>query len=132
MLREKSESDNPIMSVLKEMVDFEIMLNPLFVLICISNILGFLAVYVPYVYLPGMTLEKGIDGASTAFIISLIGVSNTVGRVVIGALGPDHLISFRHSKSTCVQNGVMEIFQPMTRQHNSVMLTVVKGIYNID
>ena len=40
MLREKSESDNPIMSVLKEMVDFEIMLNPLFVLICISNILG--------------------------------------------------------------------------------------------
>ena len=102
MLREKSESDNPIMSVLKEMVDFEIMLNPLFVLICISNILGFLAVYVPYVYLPGMTLEKGIDPGSTAFIISLIGVSNTVGRVVIGALGPDHLISFRHSKRTSV------------------------------
>ena len=180
MLREKSESDNPIMSVLKEMVDFEIMLNPLFVLICISNILGkikicfngslmyfwnfqciiqysssktiwceflnfnvhpenqtlkvksnesvcqiliiiskyffigFLAVYVPYVYLPGMTLEKGIDPGSTAFIISLIGVSNTVGRVVIGALGPDHLISFRHSKRTYVQNSVMKIFQPMT------------------
>ena len=67
--------------------------------------IGFLAVYVPYVYLPGMTLEKGIDPGSTAFIISLIGVSNTVGRVVIGALGPDHLISFRHSKCTCVQNG---------------------------
>ena len=40
ILKEKSESDNPILSVLREMMDFEIMLNPLFVLICISNILG--------------------------------------------------------------------------------------------
>ena len=40
ILKEKSQSDNPILSVLKEMMDFEIMLNPLFVLICISNILG--------------------------------------------------------------------------------------------
>ena len=40
LLKEKSQSDNPILSVLKEMMDFEIMLNPLFVLICISNILG--------------------------------------------------------------------------------------------
>jgi predicted MFS family arabinose efflux permease len=66
--------------------------------------LGFLAVYVPYVYLPGMTEEKGISGASTAFIISLIGVSNTVGRVVIGALGQDHLVSFRHSKHNGAQH----------------------------
>merc|ERR1719468_1373633 len=68
---------NPIMSVLKEMIDFEIMLNPLFVLICVSNIFGFLAVYVPYVYLPNMTNQKGISSESAAFIISLIGVSNT-------------------------------------------------------
>ena len=60
-----------------------------------------------------MTLEKGILGKETAFIISLIGVSNTVGRVVIGALGPDHLISFRHSK-TLEHNSPEQIFQPMT------------------
>ena len=47
---------------------------------------GFLAVYVPYVYLPNMTSSKGIDSESAAFIISLIGVSNTIGRVVIGAI----------------------------------------------
>ena len=88
--------------------------------------IGFLAVYVPYVYLPGMTLEKGIDPGSTAFIISLIGVSNTVGRVVIGALGPDHLISFRHFKRICVQNSIMENFNQW--QGSSVMLTVVKAI----
>lgn len=47
---------------------------------------GFLAVYVPYVYLPNMTLERGIESESAAFIISLIGISNTLGRVVIGAI----------------------------------------------
>jgi len=65
-----------------------------------------------------MTLEKGIDGASTAFIISLIGVSNTVGRVVIGALGSDHLVFFRHCK-ILEHNSSMQIFQPMTVQHGN-------------
>ena len=46
---------------------------------------GFLAVYVPYVYLPNMTHQRGISSESAAFIISLIGVSNTIGRVIIGA-----------------------------------------------
>jgi predicted MFS family arabinose efflux permease len=32
-----------------------------------------------------MTSRRGIDSESAAFIISLIGVSNTVGRVIIGA-----------------------------------------------
>lgn len=40
MIKAKLEISNPVSSVLKEMMDFEIMLNPLFVLICISNILG--------------------------------------------------------------------------------------------
>lgn len=51
----------------------------------IFQLSGFLAVYVPYVYLPEMTNKKDIDSESAAFIISLIGVSNTIGRVIIGA-----------------------------------------------
>ena len=46
---------------------------------------GFLAVYVPYVYLPNMTTQRGIQADSASFIISLIGVSNTLGRVLVGA-----------------------------------------------
>ena len=33
-----------------------------------------------------MTYQKGIESESAAFIISLIGVSNTIGRIVIGAI----------------------------------------------
>ena len=39
MLEEKLK-ENPISSVLKEMMDLKILLNPLFALICISNIFG--------------------------------------------------------------------------------------------
>ena len=70
------------MSVLKEMVDFaSYMCNPIFLMIAISNVLGFLAVYIPYVYLPDMmTKERRIDATNASFVISLIGVSNTLGR----------------------------------------------------
>jgi len=40
LLREKIDALNPIWSVFKEMLDFDIMFNPLFALICISNIFG--------------------------------------------------------------------------------------------
>ena len=45
------------------------------------HVLGFLAVYIPYVYLPDMMKkERGIDATKASFVISLIGVSNTLGR----------------------------------------------------
>ena len=40
MLKEKLEITNPIWSVFKEMMNLNILLNPLFALICICNIFG--------------------------------------------------------------------------------------------
>ena len=39
----------------------------------LSNILGFLALYVPYVYLPSMITAKGISMEKASFIVSAIG-----------------------------------------------------------
>ena len=66
------------------MADFaSYMFNPKFLMVAISNILGFLAVYIPYVYLPDMmTEERNIDSSKASFVISLIGVTNTLGRSV--------------------------------------------------
>jgi MCP family monocarboxylic acid transporter-like MFS transporter 14 len=98
--------NNALLRVLKEMVDVTLFLNPRFVLICLSNILGFLALYVPYVYLPSMIIERGMTMEQASFIVSAIGkvnkflnqctsghnadkscssgISNTIGRVVLG------------------------------------------------
>ena len=88
LLDEKLDITRPLTSVLKEMVDFaSYMCNPIFLMIAISNILGFLAVYIPYVYLPDMMKIKMLDepdlktrATKASFVISLIGVSNTLGR----------------------------------------------------
>ena len=82
LLDEKYEITRPLMSVLKEMMDFaSYMCNPIFLMVAISNILGFLAVYIPYIYLPDMMKTgREIDPAKASFVISLIGVSNTLGR----------------------------------------------------
>ena len=74
----------PATSVLKEMVDLSHFRNPLFVLMCVSNTLGFLALYIPYMFLPNMISMKGISTEKASFVVSLIGISNTVGRVIIG------------------------------------------------
>ena len=39
----------------------------------LSNILGFLALYIPYVYLPSMITAKGISMEKASFIVSAIG-----------------------------------------------------------
>jgi len=51
----------------------------------LSNIFGFLALYVPYMYLPNMAAESGISADKASYIISIIGISNTIGRFIAGA-----------------------------------------------
>lgn len=40
LLKEKMEFSKPILSVLREMMDLSVIMNPLFALICISNVFG--------------------------------------------------------------------------------------------
>ena len=47
------------LQVLREMMDVSVLANPLFILVCVANVLGFLALYVPYVYLPN-TMESKV------------------------------------------------------------------------
>lgn len=83
LLDEKLEITRPLLSALKEMTDFaSFMCNPIFLALAISNILGFLALYIPYVYLPHMMTKQGIESSNASFVISLIGVTNTLGRSV--------------------------------------------------
>ena len=77
------EGMSPMMSVLKEMVNFKILSQPLFLLIAISNVFGMLGFYVPFVYLPNMAVLQGISVESANFLLSVIGISNTFGNFFI-------------------------------------------------
>lgn len=93
------DNNRGIMEVLKEMMNFSLLSNPLFLLIGISNAFGMIGFYTPFVYLPSMaatfvscnllniysTLDQDdISVEDAAFLVSIIGISNTVGRVISG------------------------------------------------
>jgi hypothetical protein len=80
VLTDEHEDMSPLMNVLKEMINYKILSQPLFLLIAISNVFGMLGFYVPFVYLPNMAALQGIPVESANFLLSIIGISNTFGK----------------------------------------------------
>ena len=70
-----SEDSKPIWDTLKEMINFTLLSNPIFMLVGLSNIFGMIGFYVPFVYLPNMAVLKGIALEDANFLISIIGKS---------------------------------------------------------
>jgi len=79
------ESGGGMLTVLKEMMNFKLLADPLFFMIGISNVFGMIGFYTPFVYLPSMAAQyDDISVEDAAFLVSIIGVSNTLGRVLSG------------------------------------------------
>ena len=77
---------NEIESTFREMMDFSLLKEPLFLMFAISNFLTSIGFCVPYIFLPDRAMMLNIDEDKAAFLISVIGIANTVGRVVFGFL----------------------------------------------
>ncbi|XP_029647396.1 monocarboxylate transporter 7 isoform X2 [Octopus sinensis] len=72
---------------LREMLDFSLLIDPAFGIICLGNILVFLGYFIPFVFLRDRaTVELNIKPSNAAFLLSIIGITNTIGRVVTGFL----------------------------------------------
>lgn len=73
-----------IKSVLASMLDYSLLKDPVFLLIGISNVFGMAGLYVPFVYLVDAAVQQGIDANQASFLLSIIGITNTIGRVACG------------------------------------------------
>lgn len=69
-----------------QMLDFSLLKDVIFVLFVVSNICTSIGFNMPYIYLPACAQEAGIDENSSAFLVSVIGITNTIGRIVFGWL----------------------------------------------
>lgn len=67
-------------------LDSSLFSNGVFVLFCFSNVCSYFGYITPVLLLPHHAQENGISAYSSAILISVIGVSNTVGRIVFGWL----------------------------------------------
>lgn len=79
----ESNSDSFIKRVVAVM-NLSLFQDPVFVLYCLSIFLTSLGYYVPYFTLNDFALVAGLSKESGSHLLSVIGIVNTVGRVIIG------------------------------------------------
>jgi len=80
-------SNNPVddnVKNSKSMFNWKLLTNPIMILICLCYGMGNLGMFVPYFFLPNMANLRGITKENSDILLSVIGISNTIGRVIVG------------------------------------------------
>nr|KAG5698941.1 hypothetical protein BaRGS_024862 [Batillaria attramentaria] len=67
-----------------KLLGLSLLKSPTFVTYTLSVFLWSAGLFVPPTYLPPLAYDLGIDSTRAAFLVSIIGFSNTLGRVVFG------------------------------------------------
>ena len=114
------------------LMDFSLMKDPVFLFIGVSNIFGMLGFYVPFVYIIDAATTRvnnqndqkigrtknskfflfwqGIHEESAAFLLSIIGITNTVGRVVSGYISDFPAVDSLFVTNICITVSGLAVF----------------------
>lgn len=66
------------------MTKFGLLADPIFLVFVLSNFATCLGFYVPYFYLADKAKMYGMTTDEAASLLSIIGVANTIGRIILG------------------------------------------------
>ncbi|KAF5300320.1 hypothetical protein FQA39_LY11177 [Lamprigera yunnana] len=69
---------------LSEMLDFSLLKDPIFILFTISNFCTSIGFNIPYVYIVSKAKSLGVSPENASMLLSVIGIANTIGRIVLG------------------------------------------------
>jgi len=89
-------------SAMAQMMDFSLMKNPVFLFIAISNVFGMLGFYIPFVFLIDAAVKQGVDKENAALLLSIIGITNTIGRVGSGMLSDLPQVNSLFMNNMCI------------------------------
>uniref|UniRef100_A0AC35TIN0 MFS domain-containing protein n=1 Tax=Rhabditophanes sp. KR3021 TaxID=114890 RepID=A0AC35TIN0_9BILA len=82
-----------VRNMFHSMIDVELLLQPTMMLIALSNLIAMLAFYIPYFFIKDFGVSKGLSAADGALIVSIMNITNTIGRVFCGWLADRNWIS---------------------------------------
>lgn len=88
--------------VFRQMVDFSLFRDPIFLMYAVSNFLTSIGFNVPYVYTVDRARGWDIDEKEAAFLLSIIGIANTLGRLFLGWLSDRHFINRLYLYNSCL------------------------------
>ncbi|XP_055585948.1 monocarboxylate transporter 13 [Uranotaenia lowii] len=70
----------------QEMMNFSLLKDPIFIIFTVSNFLTSVGFNIPYVYLAAQAAVLDIDTKQASYLLGIIGIANTVGRIILGYL----------------------------------------------
>ncbi|KAH0534489.1 monocarboxylate transporter 12 [Cotesia glomerata] len=70
--------------ILVTMLDIQLLKSPSFFILAISGGLTMMGFFAPFTYLPDRGMSYGLDNETATFLVSTIGITNTVGRILCG------------------------------------------------
>lgn len=73
--------------MMKNMVEIRLFLNPFFLVFVTSNFIYYFWDDIPYMFAADHAMRKNIEQQKASFLLSVIGIFNTVGQVVFGFVG---------------------------------------------
>jgi len=68
-------------------VDLTMLRNVVFVYFCVHTMMLYVSYDVPYVYGPARAVAHGMSQSAASFLVSVIGISSTIGQVPSSAEG---------------------------------------------
>jgi hypothetical protein len=119
-VQEVSENDSgtkkSLKNTLKGFIDFSLFSDAVFMFFAASNFLTSLGFNAPYIYIVKQAISVGFEAHTADMFLSAIGISNTVGRLVIGYLGGlkkvNRLYLYSSVLTICGIATVLEPFSP--------------------
>ncbi|XP_003367103.1 conserved hypothetical protein, partial [Trichinella spiralis] len=82
-----------ISRVLLSMIDYHLLKHPSMLILSIANIVGMLGFYVPFVFLASYSDSLGNTKEQSSLLLSVIGITNTIGRVIFGWVSDQHWVT---------------------------------------
>ncbi|XP_046387673.1 uncharacterized protein LOC124157184 isoform X2 [Ischnura elegans] len=117
-------------SALGSMLDMSLLSDPVFLLIGLSNVFGMLGLYVPFVYLVDAAKQTGVESGTASFLLSIIGITNTVGRVLCGLVADLPQVDSMLLNNLCLLGSAISVaFTPFCYNYYSfVAMSIAFGI----
>lgn len=128
--RENKRLIHDVKRLLKNLIDLSIFSNFRFTLFCLSNLILHGCIDVIYVCLPDHTINSGYTKEIASYMISVMGIANTLGTVIIGYIGDKTWLkpSTWYSVLTILGGFSMGLV-PLAR--HSYVLAILSAIYGI-
>lgn len=79
---------------LATMLDYNLLKSPSFIIIALSSSLLCLGFFPPVLFIKDTAEQAGVPPRTAFWLISIIGLANTVGRIIISTLANIHSIDF--------------------------------------